>query len=693
MQVRLSYLWISLLLFSLKVQSSCAQKVIALTDQSRYYTLNEGFEVAIDNKNITHLSDIDKLVFTPCETDYLNFGFLKSPLWFRVTLSIPANSGAWIIETDNPYIDHIDCYYQWNGNWVKQTSGDGIPFSQRSVLHRKAIFEIPNFSEKTQIVVYIKYFTETSTPVSIWVWNEAHFYKYDNHEDFMFGGIFWGVLIMFAYHIVIYWIMRETVYLWYLSVLFSSLLTIMHIEGYVFYYLLGEYVWLNGISFAWAMNLSVICNTVFCYQFLNIKKYGNPFMNYAISILLLSSILAILLSFLLNYRPVATYSNANLALSSLLFAYIGWTAWRKGNEYAKYYFYAWLLPNIGIFLISGRNLGLVPNNPFTTHWIEIALVIEIILLGFALADKYNTIRKENENAQREANENLERNVAQRTQQLTEVNEALQKLFNTVNIQKEEIEIKGNLLTESITYAQRIQENILPTPNDISKHFTDSFVLYLPRDIVSGDFYWFEELPDRYLIVLGDCTGHGVPGAMMSFLGFSALDQIILHKKIIEPQQILEETQEFLNNTFRRQKEKEIRDGMDIGVCAIYKNEKKITYAGAHTPLIYITDGICQEIKPTKRSIGSTYLNEIKFEQTELYYEKNLMIFMLSDGYQDQFGGPDNKKFTFRRLRNLLTALSQHTAQEQREILRSTLYEWMENNPQTDDVSIIGFRLS
>jgi len=239
----------------------------------------------------------------------------------------------------------------------------------------------------------------------------------------------------------------------------------------------------------------------------------------------------------------------------------------------------------------------------------------------------------------------------------------------VEKQKAELEIKDKNLTDSLIYAQRIQEALLPSEEYFRTHFRDSFIFFRPKDIVSGDFYWIEERGDKIFIVGADCTGHGVPGALMSMMGLEIIEKTISREKNI--------------GTI-------IRDGMDIGLCVIDRSTRKAEYAGAFFPLYLIRDNSLIEIKGDKLIIG---MNPAGISYTNHIFDikDNDILYIFSDGYVDQFGGRDNKKFMYRRFKYLLTTIHRFPLNDQKSILDENINRWMAGNPQIDDIMVIGFK--
>jgi serine phosphatase RsbU (regulator of sigma subunit) len=268
----------------------------------------------------------------------------------------------------------------------------------------------------------------------------------------------------------------------------------------------------------------------------------------------------------------------------------------------------------------------------------------------------------------------------------------EQAFELIELQKVELELKDKNITDSLIYAQRIQEALLPSETYFRKHFADSFILFKPKDIVSGDFYWIGEKNDKIFVVAADCTGHGVPGALMSMIGLNLIETTINEDNVEIPSKILEVMNKGLEKTFSREKNigTIIRDGMDIGLCVIDRKRKKVEYAGAFFPLYLIRDDSLIEVAADKIIIGMNP-EDLQYTDHEIDLLDNDIFYIFSDGYVDQFGGSENKKFMYRRFRYLLMTIHSFPVSDQKAILEENIRTWMGVNEQVDDMMVIGFR--
>lgn len=273
--------------------------------------------------------------------------------------------------------------------------------------------------------------------------------------------------------------------------------------------------------------------------------------------------------------------------------------------------------------------------------------------------------------------------------------SLEKSKNLLVSQKAIIETKNELLLDSLQYAKRIQEAILGDQQRISSWFSSAFILFKPKDIVSGDFYWLyaDEEQDIKVLIAGDCTGHGVPAALMTVLGNSILTDLVEHKRIYQPDKLLSELDSAITKALKKNSNvDEVNDGMDVSVITI---ENGILYfSAAKNPLIKIRDGEIEQIKGSKFTIGgSAYdLDQKAFTKHGMDIKPGDRFYIYSDGFQDQFGGPKEKKFMTKRFRNLLLKSGEKGLQNQKQILDEEFISWMGDNEQTDDVLIIGIEI-
>ena len=251
-----------------------------------------------------------------------------------------------------------------------------------------------------------------------------------------------------------------------------------------------------------------------------------------------------------------------------------------------------------------------------------------------------------------------------------------------------LEEKNREIMDSISYAKRIQSAILPPAKIVKEYLQDSFILYKPKDIVAGDFYWMEHRDGKVLFAAADCTGHGVPGALVSVVCNNGLNRSVREHGFTDPGQILDKTREIVIEEFGKSEE-EVNDGMDIALCSLQGN--KLQYAGAHNPLWIIRKGEVLETKANKQPIGN-FDKQLPYTTHTFELEKGDAIYIFSDGYVDQFGGEKEKKFKAKAFKKLLLSLQDKSMEEQKIVIDETFETWKGNLEQIDDVCVIGVRI-
>jgi ligand-binding sensor domain-containing protein/serine phosphatase RsbU (regulator of sigma subunit) len=363
--------------------------------------------------------------------------------------------------------------------------------------------------------------------------------------------------------------------------------------------------------------------------------------------------------------------------------------------YAKYQRqakYTNLPPGNYVFKVIGSNNDEVWNNEGTKIniyikpafwqrlWFQIfsaLFIVSIVLLWFYL--RIRRVKKQNEI--------LENQVALRTAEVVAQKEKIEDHLHEIEEQKREI-------TDSIIYAKRIQTAALPVSEFINKIVPEHFVLFKPKDIVSGDFYWVGEKNEKVIIVAADCTGHGVPGAFMSMLGISFLNKIVNEKGIVDPDIILNKLRENVIRALKQEASAEFEpnDGMDMAICTIDYKNLKLQFAGSNNPLYFIKNNEEMEVIKGDKMPVALYDSMDDFKVHELDIKKGDIFYIFSDGYADQFGGPRKRKFMYKPFRKLLKEISNKEMNEQKDILDKKIEKWRGEMQQVDDIIVFGLRI-
>ncbi len=265
---------------------------------------------------------------------------------------------------------------------------------------------------------------------------------------------------------------------------------------------------------------------------------------------------------------------------------------------------------------------------------------------------------------------------------------------TLERQNAEITLQKKSITDSINYAKKIQDSILPPESQIKRVLPNSFILYEPKDVVSGDFYWLENRDNLSIFAAVDCTGHGVPGALMSVVGFNLLNQAVNEMGLTKPSDIIYHLDYGVNKLLRQSDGgNSVKDGMDLALCSYDPATRKLQYAGVFNPAYIISKGEFIQLKPDKFPIGinADGVTDI-YTNHEFQLSQGDMIYLFTDGYADQFGGPIGKKFKYTRFRELLLKIHLLPCEEQMRILKKEFVDWKSGLEQVDDILVIGVRV-
>lgn len=309
----------------------------------------------------------------------------------------------------------------------------------------------------------------------------------------------------------------------------------------------------------------------------------------------------------------------------------------------------------------------------TLRW---ALVVIILLVSSGFVVIYSWYNK-----------NKKRNKL-----LTSQKNEIEAQRDEINIQHNAIEKQQRQITDSILYAQRIQVATLPEKFEIAEVFPYHFILYKPRDIVSGDFYWFKKTDNKVIIAVADCTGHGVPGAFVSMLGISLLNEITAENENLKSNEILEALRHLIKNSLHQSLGNDSQsDGMDMALTIIDPEKLTVDFSGANNPLYLIRNNELKVYNPTYNPVG-IYIKEFPFVSNEIQLKKNDTIYMFSDGYVDQFGGPRDRKFMTSQFRKLLLEIQKYPVQTQKNLLEKKFIQWKGKRKQVDDVLVMGIKI-
>lgn len=333
----------------------------------------------------------------------------------------------------------------------------------------------------------------------------------------------------------------------------------------------------------------------------------------------------------------------------------------------------------GVLNLSPLKLSILVKTPiYKQAWFYICLLILFIGTTFW----YIKLR---ERKLKIANRILEEKVNTRTKEIVRQKEEIEN-------QRDLIKVKNKDITDSIRYASQIQTAIIPPLKFLQNNISDCFLINKPKDIVSGDFYWSTKVDTKLVVALADCTGHGVPGAFMSMLGVTLLNEIVMHRKILQSDQILNQLKQDIIISLRQEKKNSTsRDGMDMSLFVFDTITKELEFSGAFNSLLLLRDNSIKVLKADRMPIGIYHNGNKQFTKQEILIEPNDMVYLFTDGYPDQFGGEKDRRFTSKRFKQKIMEVHKKPIDIQKQMLENTLHSWMDGREQLDDITLLGIK--
>ncbi|EAY30328.1 7TM diverse intracellular signaling domain-containing protein [Microscilla marina] len=685
----LKYLCFSLYL--LLAYDAKAQKVFYIEgDSNQYKQLNSCLYVLSKNAASFSFTQVQNLP----DTQFQLFASARenikkvSTVWGKIKIqSKQSHDFNGILILGKRYINIAEVYQQNDqGEVVLKKTGGHVRGSEKDLNINRTIPKVRLYLKPGQTkTIYIRFqnVNQKNLSIGLEAQTKEHWDSFIQRRNLV-QGIFQGAVgLILLYNLFLYVLSGNKIYVYYSGYLFCTGAYFFNYAGFSTEYLFPEYPHLFYDVYLFSTVFLQVFYIQFIRVFLNTQK-NIPFWDKVMCWWMVGRIIEFLvLEAVLhtsdNFAFIHNFHRQYALVESAFFLVLV-MVWATTKTKMVIYIIA------GFFcLYIGMSISIFKGSYNGNLYFQAGTLLEILCFSLGLGYRIRLNDKEKRRAQEEvivvqenANKQLESKVQERTEQLKQLNNTLNK--------------KNGDLHASMRYAHKLQKGVLPYSERISQLFSQHFIVYRPRDIVSGDFYWVEEVEGKKIVVIADCTGHGIPGAMMSMLGSTALSDIILNKKILNADIILNNLSNVVEAILRADKN-EIRDGMDIGVCVINYEEKQMEFAGAHHPLYYFQDGQLNIVKGTKLSIGG-YQENKTFEENVIDISKETIFYMCSDGYQDQFGGPNDKKFMTRQLKSLLTEIHQMPLPQQKNILEDTLNRWITdgNTKQTDDILVWGAKI-
>ena len=578
-----------------------------------------------------------------------------------------------------------------NGDFLGQVGKVATTAESNQPDYHPQIIDFENPTTEAEIVIQVSnYLQNTSGLRQAIILGIADCIHQQQTWNLMLDFTIYGVLIMMLiYHLVLFFIHKRG-----LSALFFSFICFVMLMRSAN---TGQYhfKFLTGIDLITTVRLELlpICLAVLAITWFLHTLFPNE---YPKLFMKLTTILGIVGSIMILLLPYQIFSSSLMAYQIYMLG---------GGAFSTFFLIKAILNKrdyaitIGIayfiFFFTAINDILYSIELIDSIYLSNYGVLTLILLqSFVISSRFAQAFQKSEDLGVELQdlvENLEFRVKERTEKLQLAHEEVQMVNDTLKVTLDMVAHQRDEMLDSIQYAQRIQASILPRQAQLQSLLPDHFVLFKPRDVVSGDFYWLTKSNEKIILAAIDCTGHGVPGAFMSIVGNDLLNAIIKNKHILKVDEILSQLHKDVRQVLQ-QKETNTNDGMDMALVSIDLVARKLQFAGAKNPLIYIQNEKLHQINGDKIPIGGEQ-REIEriFTLHELDITEPTTFYIYSDDYQDQFGGKKGKKFMTKRFRELLFEIHSQPMEEQKMILEETLTTWMGTEEQVDDILVIGVK--
>ncbi len=631
-----------------------------------------------------------------------------TPYWIKINIKNQLEWDAMFVLFPGKW-DYIDLY-QVSGGAVKvKKTGYLVPIEERDQPKRTPYFEIFTRLGEEQ-TLYLRAYNDLNTSRtasyrSVMQYRTDYF-ETQIQERYIQGGYSGILLAMVLYNFIIFLMVRDRSYLYYVLSSACFFLYWLTSNDFTFEYLWTQYLYWDKISTFYLTLFFLAFYILFTKSFLDAKKQLHRF-NMVFNGMLLLVGLSICLGIAGIYKPLNTITPILAIISTFIIVAASVRSITKGHKVAFYFLLANSAQLLGATIYGLMFMGLLPENVYTYHAMPFGSVLQAILFSASLANRINILNKEvadiaiaKEKLEKKKEADSKQQIELRKQELEQ-----QIKERTMELQQKtyELELKNKDIIDSINYAKKIQEAISPDIQSLKNVLPKHFVLQKPKDIVSGDFYWFTTVKSQeqamlpngnqtLIIAVADCIGHGVPGAFMSIIGSKLLDQIININKVTTPSKILyllhtELVKSLHQNNYSESRTKE---GMEIALLRIDFCTNTITFAGAKRPLYLVKDQNLTEIRGNNFTIGGYSFGMLpEFMDHTFKLEEGTTLYLASDGYADQFGGEKNKKFMSKNFKKKLISICHLEKEVQREALEETFEEWKGSYSQVDDVLVVG----
>lgn len=626
--------------------------------------------------------------FKPINSRMVNLGFETKDVWFYFeTKNLSQSRLIRMLKLSNPIIDEVDVYKRI-GNSIfipVARGGDQRPFAWRYNGNRELIFPLRLDPHSTNGFLFRvnnggeQFYFQSSLEKGSYIQ-----VKHGNKQ--VFYGLLFGVMIfIIILNLAIGILFRQRIA--YIYTLYGASFTLLQMSllGFGTTWLWTDQYFISNRANPILASLGVLFFLNFTYRYLELQ-INTPKIKPIVRIIQAILVLNVCLSLVpgtafMNISAITV--NAMTLLLNLFIIYPLIVTLKTGSRTAKSYLIAFSILQISVFAFVLRNFGVIPNSFLADNGLQIGFAVEMIILTFGILQRFKIMNDASISVLAEANElkenlniQLEAEVELRTKEVIQ--------------QRNELEQKNEEITSSILYAKRIQNALLPSSSYYSNLIPNLNVFYYPKDIVAGDFYWIKRIrigDDIWkFVAVADCTGHGVPGAMMSVLCMNALNESSRLLEDADPAELLTRVSSYLRN-YLLTDGMELSDGMDISVVCFNSERQILRFCGANNPLWLLNDGEIQVIPPTKRPVGKSE-SSLAFVLHEMSYPENQRILLFSDGCVDQFGEKTGKKLKTPGLKKLVMDQYDSNPENHLQKIEQGLLKWMGKEEQLDDICMM-----
>jgi len=748
------------------VLATFAQNADKQQDSDSFHFYNLETKFVLENHQMQFLEELDgkkygiEEIVTPAFQSKFKYPAKKTAFkpftgyWLRLSLKSHLDIDSdWVLSLGK--LTNAEVFFPVEeGKYHKELTGQFVTTLEKSLKNGRynVLKVLLNAAKEKTIYVHFENQVDFPPNPNVKIVHESEWQESINLNN-LTQGFFQGLLwMMLLYNFLLYLTLGDRAYAYYVFYILSTSIYFLEFHGYWSEFILGDFPQFNYIVVPFSIHVAFVFYIYFTRYFLKtheILPHGDIFLRVIIFLFVLATgaLLGLAYYNYAQYMVIEKYFNLAMEGTLLIMLIFIFTF---GDISARYFALgtACMLLGGAVMLLGALHYYDLPMKIYYFQW---GIVLQVLVFSFALSERFKQSEEdklrmqsrlidqleENHSLYNKVQRELEDKVSERTYEIENQKIVLQDKSHEISIQHAEIseqkhllEHKNKHITDSITYASRIQTAMLHAYNQIETRFKDAFIFFKPKDIVSGDFYWYAEvaslvrqeatttqsytnynigrtpralpavqimqptnaMSNLKIVIAADCTGHGVPGAFMTVLGNAILNEIINENRITEPEQILFELDKKVIAMLKKgDTETQLQDGMDIIVMVYDEANKKLSVSCANNALYYVRDFEIHEIKAVKSAIGYSTRKEKDFEKHIIMIQDDDIFYATSDGFQDQFGGAEKRKYMKKRMREFFLKMSHLPMAAQKEKLDEEFMAWKGQESQTDDVVIVGVK--